>query len=296
MNDGGVPDSGAWLETEGGAQIMLSTPFKIGRSPRSNLPIEDPLASRHHAMLYFDPAESRWWISDLNSTNGTYLNKMRLDAPTQLSKGDRIRIGKLRWRFDMADALRRAAAVPGGTLIPSTSTAIEFLECWMLVGDVIGSTRLAQTHETHQYTRLLIEWMEAFEPAIADSGGFVNEYRGDAFFAIWDSAAVAKPKILTFLDRCQQIQQQQAISSRMVLHCGLVSVGGGGKSSGIEPISGAAVNLVFKLEREIGDFGPGIFLTADAERQLASASRFRSIGRVAVPGFNDPVPIFGLAP
>jgi pSer/pThr/pTyr-binding forkhead associated (FHA) protein len=33
-------------------------------------------------------------VEDMGSTNGTYLNRKRLTAPTELKRGDRIKIGK----------------------------------------------------------------------------------------------------------------------------------------------------------------------------------------------------------
>ena len=46
-------------------------PQLIGRSTEA-LPISDPSVSRRHAEL--TPDDGRWWLRDLESTNGTFLN------------------------------------------------------------------------------------------------------------------------------------------------------------------------------------------------------------------------------
>ena len=43
--------------------------------------------------------EGRWWLADLGSTNGTFVNGTRIDRPTPLSDGDEVRFGRIRARF-----------------------------------------------------------------------------------------------------------------------------------------------------------------------------------------------------
>lgn len=64
----------------------------IGRSPDSTLVIDDDYASSHHARVY--PHEDSWVVEDLGSTNGTYLQRSRIAAPTVVPIGVPIRIGK----------------------------------------------------------------------------------------------------------------------------------------------------------------------------------------------------------
>lgn len=64
----------------------------IGRSPESTLVIDDDYASNHHARVY--PHNDSWVVEDLGSTNGTYLQRNRVTAPTVVPIGVPIRIGK----------------------------------------------------------------------------------------------------------------------------------------------------------------------------------------------------------
>ena len=63
--------------------------FTTGR--QGNLAINDEFASGRHAR--FQIAHGLWYVEDLGSTNGTWLNGRRIHAPQRLKKGDKIRIG-----------------------------------------------------------------------------------------------------------------------------------------------------------------------------------------------------------
>ena len=69
-----------------------TTPIVIGRSPASTLVLEDEYASRRHARL--QPSEQGWWIEDLSSRNGSFVDDERLSEPRLLHSGDVVRIGQ----------------------------------------------------------------------------------------------------------------------------------------------------------------------------------------------------------
>lgn len=76
-----------------GATVDLgSQPILIGRAPDSTLVITDDYASGRHARVY--PDNGRWFVEDLNSTNGTYLGQQKLNRPQPITVGQPIRIGK----------------------------------------------------------------------------------------------------------------------------------------------------------------------------------------------------------
>lgn len=64
--------------------------FTVGRE--GNLVIDDDFASSHHAR--FRVTRGRWYVEDLGSTNGTWLNGRRIQAAQWLRKGDKIQIGR----------------------------------------------------------------------------------------------------------------------------------------------------------------------------------------------------------
>ena len=74
----------------GNQRHSFSTTFTAGR--QGNIVINDEFASTHHAR--FQVAHNLWFIEDLGSTNGTWLNGRRFRAPQHLKKGDKIKIGR----------------------------------------------------------------------------------------------------------------------------------------------------------------------------------------------------------
>lgn len=64
----------------------------IGRGPACTLVLTDDYASTRHARIY--PHQGGWWVEDLDSTNGTFVDGERIDAPRELRPGVAVRIGQ----------------------------------------------------------------------------------------------------------------------------------------------------------------------------------------------------------
>jgi len=64
----------------------------IGRDKNAGYSIMDDASSNLHARIFLK--DTRWWIEDLNSTNGTFLNEEMIVSPNQLFPEDVIRCGK----------------------------------------------------------------------------------------------------------------------------------------------------------------------------------------------------------
>ncbi len=76
-----------------GTVIPLGTaPVTIGRAADSTLVLDDEYASNNHARLAL--VDGRWVVQDLGSTNGTWIGRTRLTAPTELTVGQQVRVGR----------------------------------------------------------------------------------------------------------------------------------------------------------------------------------------------------------
>ncbi len=64
----------------------------IGRDPASSFPVNNETVSAHHARLSY--YKKQWWLEDLHSTNGSYLNDERINAPVVVTSGDEVRCGQ----------------------------------------------------------------------------------------------------------------------------------------------------------------------------------------------------------
>ncbi|OGN94278.1 MAG: hypothetical protein A2Z71_01635 [Chloroflexi bacterium RBG_13_50_21] len=80
---------------EAGAQSQhYSKPVVIlGREPGCDFPLDDQTVSSQHARLSYH--QQQWWLEDLASTNGTFLNGEAVTAPVVITHGDELRLGHL---------------------------------------------------------------------------------------------------------------------------------------------------------------------------------------------------------
>jgi len=70
----------------------------VGRDPACDISLaEDSSVSRRHAKLTLEGSDL--WIEDLGSTNGTYVNGVKIDSRTKVSHGDTLQIGECRMRY-----------------------------------------------------------------------------------------------------------------------------------------------------------------------------------------------------
>ena len=63
----------------------------IGRDTNCELSVMDEALSAHHARIIFH--HGQWWLEDLNSTNGTFLNHEKLIVPAVVITGDEFKCG-----------------------------------------------------------------------------------------------------------------------------------------------------------------------------------------------------------
>ncbi|MEY2521069.1 MAG: adenylate cyclase, partial [Verrucomicrobiota bacterium] len=84
-----LAEAGAWLESPGMDKILLRGNCSLGRSPKSGVVLESPKASRRHAIINLQNV-GEFWLIDLGSSNGSFLNKRRVHQPVRLCDMDQI--------------------------------------------------------------------------------------------------------------------------------------------------------------------------------------------------------------
>jgi pSer/pThr/pTyr-binding forkhead associated (FHA) protein len=76
-----------------------STALTVGRGGQNDVSIEgDEFASARHVRV--EPRRDGFWVSDLGSTNGTFVNGVRVDRARKLEPGDVVRVGETELRFE----------------------------------------------------------------------------------------------------------------------------------------------------------------------------------------------------
>ena len=73
--------------------VSLEGNLQIGRAEACQVRLEDTYISSFHARIF--RRDDGWYVEDLGSTNGTYLNQRRVTSPAGLRAGDRVKVGKM---------------------------------------------------------------------------------------------------------------------------------------------------------------------------------------------------------
>ena len=74
-----------------GRSYPLDEEITLGRAAGCQVPLEDAYASQVHARVF--QRDSQWYVEDLGSTNGTYLNRRRVAGPMVIKRRDKLQIG-----------------------------------------------------------------------------------------------------------------------------------------------------------------------------------------------------------
>jgi len=271
----------AWLENESGDTLPLGASFSVGRSSTCDLTLQDSKVSRKHAVINRQAGEE-YWLSDLGSANGTYVNQLRVSQPTRLRAGDEIRVGPFRLRFQSATS----EPSDNSTQMTTQQTIIDLRHerRWLLVADIESSTMLASSLEPAVYRRYVDEWFVKSKEVIAGNRGSVNKFLGDGFLACWPNVDGMADQVAGALERFRSMRDDLSFRFRIVLHYGDIILGGIG-TTGEESLAGPEVNFAFRMEKVAGTNGISILVSEAAAEALGERFRNGAAHRFLVPGF-----------
>jgi hypothetical protein len=81
-----------------GQNLPLRNVTWLGRAPENTIVLDDEVTAARHACLHRE--NGVWWLEDLGSQHGTWLNEQPLSQPTPLAYGDLIQIGNHQFRLE----------------------------------------------------------------------------------------------------------------------------------------------------------------------------------------------------
>jgi two-component system cell cycle response regulator len=113
---------------------LLNAQYIVGRDSEAAFVVSRSSVSRQHARLYLD-SNGAWWVEDLNSTNGTFVNETRVKSSI-LTDADQVRFGDAIYKFLSGsniesayhEAIHNMAIQDGMTGIHNKRYFVEFLE------------------------------------------------------------------------------------------------------------------------------------------------------------------------
>ncbi|MCB1126045.1 MAG: FHA domain-containing protein [Verrucomicrobiae bacterium] len=272
----------AFLESARGGRVAVPGNLTLGRGEPAELGLNDGRVSRRHALIH-QQGEGEFWLVDLGSRNGTYLNDCRVQQPIRLQDGDRLGLGPFGLVF-------RQGEVPATDSVEEAALAMTVVDlrsacCWLLVADVIGSTAQIRDNPPDQQAMKMGRWFLHCRQAIESAQGMMNKYLGDGFLAYWPANERTIEGVGRALQSLRQLQDANDPPFRMVLHCGDVMLGGAA-SLGEESLFGPEVNFVFRMEKLAAGLTQSRLLSEAARQRLGDRVSAVDAGGHGLPGFD----------
>ena len=272
----------AWIERDGATVLPVIASCSIGRAPTNQVVLADEKVSRKHAIIHRQ-GEHEYWLVDLGSSNGSYLDGRRVSQPVMLRDGSVIRIGASTLLFRQSEA--PSTVGDDEPWNEGTVHDIRIHACWLLLADIEGSTEWARGLPADQLPIVTGRWFGECKLTIESHGGAINKYLGDGFFAYWVDGDGAASRVVGALAGLRRGQALEKPRFRVVLHHGNVSMGGAA-SMGEESLSGPEVNFVFRMEKLAGALKKSNLMSEQAGARLGERLPTESAGTHALSGFD----------
>lgn len=286
MSDAGEKE--AWLLAADGKRHRIHGSCSLGRTAGNTVVLQSPKVSRRHALIHLQNI-GEFWLIDFGSSNGTFLNKRRIQRPVQLTDGDHITIGDHNLEFHQPDAVSDEYRT---LLTQRTLHEIENVPCWLLVADIHNFTPLSRSMETEGLEALLGGWISACKEIIENHHGLINKYLGDGFLAYWREEETNPEEMASAFSALKGLQKRDMPDFRIVLHFGFVAIGGIA-AMGEESLMGKEVNLVFRLENLGRSLNQACGLSEHAHKKLGELVPVRPLGAYELKGFEGRCAFFG---
>src|SRR5438552_3999487 len=117
-----------WLEFPNGARCAVHGSCSLGRSATNHVALAGEKVSRYHALIQ-QPDPNDFWLLDLGSCNGTWLNGRRVSQATRLYDRDQIAIGPYVLTFHQPNG--KARSRPEFTVTERAIQEIKTVNCWL---------------------------------------------------------------------------------------------------------------------------------------------------------------------
>ncbi|WP_287139912.1 adenylate/guanylate cyclase domain-containing protein [Mesorhizobium sp.] len=279
----------------------------IGRGEHATIRLDDGEVSRQHATIRRDGAN--YWVVDVGSANGSYVNDVALTTARVLHTGDRVQFGRSIFLFDQG-----TTAPDPDSQVANTKTqwgnpaAPKSRPATLFVADLKEFTGISARLSPEQVAALLAEWYMDCNMILKHYGASIDKFIGDCVFAYWhetaadvcvsavqaaqalraaEDAATSPTRVLV------REQQDIVLDCRIGLHVGEVAIGAMGK--GINTALGDAVNLAFRIEGLTRKLDKPLLVSAQfVEHWPEGRHYFESCGYHEVKGRAEMIEVFSL--
>ena len=244
-----------------------------------------------------------YWLFDLGSFNGSYINGKRVTAALKLTDGDVLNFADHEFRFDQSGSTTQELSMDESC---STIALIRSKSVIILVSDIQGFTMLSEQLDPDDLAQVIGSWYSDCELILGKYGANVDKFIGDCVLAYWtevnestltDSVRAAKE----LLDSCHKIHEQkketfdsvgQTFGAGVAIHTGKVAYGG--MSQREFTLVGDPVNLTFRVEALTRELGREVLATSEFIDAIPSMRDFaENLGTHEVKGRGEMAEVWG---
>ncbi len=305
------------LQSTSGTQkfpLVKDTYWTIGRSKENGIVIQEPWISRNHALIQrLDNGE--FYLIDLGSRNGSFVNGRRVNVPTFLKHHDRVTFGQSEilfcdpseYRTDQQAQINSRRREDYSE--PITDTLHERRLISVMVVDIRNFTILSRKLDNHILSSIMGTWFRQAGDIIKKSGSWVDKYIGDAVMSIWfhGEQTVETQHLMNVLQAVSELhqmtsdlQQQFALPFELAIGAG-VNTGYamvGNTGTGDRPdytAIGDTVNAAFRLESSTKQMPEDIAIGADTFQylqELPAVHNYFQERELSLKGYDQPFHAF----
>ena len=273
-------------------RLVIRDRLPVGRMGEG-LILEDERCSRTHCELWIEG--QALVVEDRASTNGTFVNGVRIAAPTALGPGDVILVGSTTIVVE-PDSLPGPPKAPGGTPAPAqTADVLDALRASVIGGtvtivfsDIVDSTAIGAGLGDRAWFSLLERHDEIARGLLVDHSGTEVKHQGDGFMLTFPSARLG---VLFAVALQGALEAERAVNEQFPLHV-RVGVHTGEVIRVDGDLFGRHVNLAARVASQAAS---DEVLVSRLVHELASAMgdlRFGAPREVVLKGFGETFLLF----
>lgn len=288
-----------------GVEYSLEDFNLLGRSPDATIRLTDAGVSRQHATIRRDG--SVFWLSDLGSANGSFVNDVAATTARALRHGDRIQLGTCLFIFENDDDSTKDHTSSGTQMLHTIALPMKTVKATLLVGDLRNFTTISSQLTAEEVASMLREWYADCERILKPRGAIIDKFIGDGVFAYWagDSIEVREQateaaKLLSSPEASESpVRKRMRDEMKIEIYChvglnvGDVALGAMGR--GVNTAVGEAVNVTFRIESLTRKLQVPVLAGAPfVDGWPDAVNFFKNVGIHPVKGQPEPVEVYTL--
>ncbi|HCN27434.1 MAG TPA: hypothetical protein DIT64_01315 [Verrucomicrobiales bacterium] len=288
-----------------GLEFALEDFNLLGRSPDASIRLNDGGVSRQHATVRRDG--NLYWLSDLGSANGSFVNDVAVTTARALRHGDRIQIGTCVFVFETSEAAQAGDAVTSSQMLHTVALPMKSIKATLLVGDLRNFTSISAQLSAEQVAAMLREWYADCERILKPRGAIIDKFIGDGVFAYWagDDVSIREQateaaRLLSSPDASESpVRKKMREEMNLEVYCHIgINIGDvalGAMGRGVNTAVGEAVNVAFRIESLTRTLKVPVLVSASFISGWPGGLRhFKNVGIHPVKGQPEPVEVYAL--